>query len=141
VAEDFGELHEDFSSLTPLEMAEFCVEGVREASCFVAVLTERWGSEINVDGIGNVPTSFLEIELMEAALLERGTDLMKDDPRPGFAIRAIRKLAVGYARSLDLRRALDYAVIAYDKAVETGAYDQISRLERIAKRIARLRRR
>jgi tetratricopeptide (TPR) repeat protein len=72
VAEDFREqLHEDFSTLTPLEMAEFCVEGVRETDCFVAVLTERWGSEIDVDGIGKVPTSFLEIELLEAALLQK----------------------------------------------------------------------
>jgi hypothetical protein len=66
---------------------------------------------------------------------------MKNDPRPGFEIRATRKLAVGYARSLNLPRAIDYAVMAYDKAVEVGAHDQISRLERLAKKLEWLRRR
>jgi tetratricopeptide (TPR) repeat protein len=72
LSEDFREqLHEDYTTLTPLEMAEFCVEGVRLADCFVAVLTERWGSEIAVDPVGLVPTSFFEIELVFAALFQK----------------------------------------------------------------------
>ncbi len=74
------------------------------------------------------------------AKLERGFELMQADPRPGFEIRATRKLAAGYARCFNFAKALDYAIMAYDSAVASGAYDQISRLERFAKKLERLRR-
>ena len=47
----------------------------------------------------------------------------------------MRKLALGYARNLSFSKALDYAVLAYNTAVASGALDQISRLERLAKKI------
>ncbi len=72
--------------------------------------------------------------------LERGFELLKKNPRAGFDIRSMRKLALGYARNFAFSKALEYAVLAYDTAVATGALDQITRLERLAKRIDRLRR-
>ena len=71
--------------------------------------------------------------------LERGLDLLRRAPPSGFRIRAARKLAVACARSMKPLAALDLAVEAYDTAQSIGAMDQVSRLERIAKRIDRIR--
>jgi tetratricopeptide (TPR) repeat protein len=73
--------------------------------------------------------------------LERGVELLMEDPRPGFSIRAMKKLAVGYARSGNPLKGLDYAIMAYDTAKKLGALDQIGRLERLAKKLEWLRRR
>jgi hypothetical protein len=69
------------------------------------------------------------------AKLERGVELLQKYPRAGFDVRSMRKLALGYARNLSFSKALDYAVLAYNTAVASGALDQISRLERLAKKI------
>jgi tetratricopeptide (TPR) repeat protein len=68
MAEDFPAF-EPASSLPALEKVQLCLDGVREAECFVAVITNRHGSEVSVDGVGNVPTTYLEAELFEAAVL------------------------------------------------------------------------
>lgn len=72
--------------------------------------------------------------------LERGVELLMKDPRPGFKIRAMKKLALGYARCGSPFKALDYAIMAYDTAESSGALDQIGRLERLAKKLEWLRR-
>uniref|UniRef100_UPI0035CC2E28 DUF4062 domain-containing protein n=1 Tax=uncultured Bradyrhizobium sp. TaxID=199684 RepID=UPI0035CC2E28 len=68
MAEDFPAF-EPASSLPALEKVQLCLDGVREAECFVAVITGRHGSEVSVDGVGDVPTTYLEAELFEAAVL------------------------------------------------------------------------
>jgi tetratricopeptide (TPR) repeat protein len=68
MAEDFAAFQAG-SPLGDLEKTALCLEGVRQAECFVAVMTSRHGSRISVEGAGEVPTSFFEAELFEAALL------------------------------------------------------------------------
>ena len=106
VAEDFDELTRGVSSLSALEQALFCVEGVRECEYFLAILTERFGSEIDLDQVGQVPTSFFELELMAAALFGKPTFIYVDsrfDPserlaaflelvRPAFPDMSLEKL-------------------------------------------------
>lgn len=72
------------------------------------------------------------------AAMERGVELLLRDPRPGFDIRAIRKLAVGYALCAEPVHAFHYAVMAYDRAEQTDARDQITKTERLAKSLDRL---
>lgn len=72
-------------------------------------------------------------------LMERGLDLLRAGPASGFQIRAMRKLALGYARRGRLSGALDLAIEAHDLAVATGACDQIRSLERLAKNLDRAR--
>lgn len=68
MAEDFRELDRS-SPWGEFEKCEFCLEGVRRAECFIAIITNRYGSTVTIDGIGMVATSFFEAELFEAALL------------------------------------------------------------------------
>lgn len=68
MAEDFPAL-DPASPVPSFEKLQLCLDGVREAQCLVAVVAKRHGSEVMVDGVGNVPTSFFEAELFEAALL------------------------------------------------------------------------
>jgi tetratricopeptide (TPR) repeat protein len=72
--------------------------------------------------------------------MEQGLELLKAAPASGFTIRAMRKLAVGYAWRGKLGGALELSAEAYDLAMKLGAYDQIRRLERLAHRIDRIRR-
>src|SRR2546427_4878306 len=72
MAEDFHELDRG-SPWGEFEKCEFCLEGVRQAECFVAVIKERRGSDVALDGVGTVSTSFFEAELFEAALLGKPT--------------------------------------------------------------------
>ncbi len=73
------------------------------------------------------------------ARMEEGLLLLKAAPPSGFMVRAMRKLAVGYALCMKPGAALDMAVQAHDLALELGAYDQIRTLERLAKRIDQMR--
>ena len=68
IAEDFHAL-DPGSPVPPFEKVQLCLDGVREAECFVAVITNRHGSMVPVDTVGEIPTSFFEAELFEAALL------------------------------------------------------------------------
>lgn len=68
MAEDYPELC-TASPLGDLAKTELCLDGVRQAECFVAILTSRHGSSVSLPGIGAVHTSFFEAELFEAALL------------------------------------------------------------------------
>ena len=54
-------------------------------------------------------------------LLEQGLDLLRAEPPSGFQIRAMRKLAVGYARRGKFLAALDLAVEAHDLATARSA--------------------
>ena len=73
--------------------------------------------------------------------IELGIDFIRTDPRQGFEVRALRKYSIALLRGGNILKALDYAILAYDKAIQYGAFDQISRLERFAKRLEWLRRR
>jgi hypothetical protein len=68
MAEDYPELRPE-SPWPVFEKAEFCLDGVRAAECFVAIVTTRHGAAVPIDGAGEVPSSFFEAELFEAALL------------------------------------------------------------------------
>jgi tetratricopeptide (TPR) repeat protein len=68
MAEDHPELRPS-SPWGDFEKAEFCLDGVRAADCFVAIVTRRHGSSVTIDRAGTVPSSFFEAELFEAALL------------------------------------------------------------------------
>jgi hypothetical protein len=70
-------------------------------------------------------------------LMEQGLERLRAGPMSGFRIRAIRKLAVGYARRGKISAAVDLAVEAHDAAVVTGAHDQIRGLEKLAKHLDR----
>src|SRR5258708_33261685 len=69
MAEDFMPRARD-SPLPPLDKVQLFLDGVREAECFVAVITTRHGSLVPV-GTDEVPASFFEAEVFEAALLEK----------------------------------------------------------------------
>jgi hypothetical protein len=64
--------------------------------------------------------------------MEEGLALLNQQPADGFTIRAMRKLAYGYARAGRVVSALDLSNDAYDLAMKRGAYDQIGRVERLA---------
>jgi tetratricopeptide (TPR) repeat protein len=68
-------------------------------------------------------------------LLEEGVDMLESGPQNGFLVRAKRKLGVGYLKAFAPRQALGQFVDAYKIAEENGIFDQIQRLERIAKQI------
>ena len=70
MAEDFPELDPEFP-LPGIEKAQLCLDGVRGTECFVAVLSQRHGWPVTIDGAGTVPSSFFEAELFEAALLQK----------------------------------------------------------------------
>lgn len=70
MAEDFPDL-DPASPLPGIEKAQLCLDGVRGAECFVAVLSHRHGWPVTIDGAGTVPSSFFEAELFEAALLQK----------------------------------------------------------------------
>ena len=55
------------------------------------------------------------------ALMEEGVQLMRRERPSGFLVRAIRKLAIGYAARGRFLVALDLAKEAYDVATSTGA--------------------
>jgi tetratricopeptide (TPR) repeat protein len=74
------------------------------------------------------------------ALMEQGLDRLNQAPASGFHVRAIRKLAIGYARCWKFSSALDRAVEAHDMAQRLGALDQIRTVERLAARIDVMRR-
>ncbi|UYN97538.1 MAG: hypothetical protein KIT25_11615 [Enhydrobacter sp.] len=73
--------------------------------------------------------------------MEQGRELLRLEPPSGFAVRATRKLAAGYARTLRLGRALELAAEAHDMASTIGALDQIHGAERLAARLHGLYRR
>lgn len=70
LAEDFAQLNPS-STLSPLEKALFCVEGVRQADTYVAVVRSRYGSGIDLAAHERTQASFFELELFEAALLQK----------------------------------------------------------------------
>lgn len=65
-------------------------------------------------------------------LLEEGDELLTLDPPSGFAVRAKRKLGVGYLRCGAPRLALRTLAEAHQIAVHYGMLDQIGPLERAA---------
>ena len=74
------------------------------------------------------------------ALMEQGLECLNRVPASGFHVRAIRKLAIGYARCRKFASALDRAVEAHDMAEKLGTLDQIRTVERLAARIDAMRR-
>jgi hypothetical protein len=86
MSEDFRALDRN-SSLGPLETVQLCLDGVRESECVVAVLTGRHGTKVNIEKVGEVPATFLETELFEAALLGKPAFIFILDgytPEPGL---------------------------------------------------------
>jgi tetratricopeptide (TPR) repeat protein len=73
------------------------------------------------------------------AMMERGVEILQTGPRDGFLVRAVRKLAVGYASCLKFEDALTQAAAAHDIATEIGAHDQVGQIERFAARWKRRR--
>jgi len=67
--------------------------------------------------------------------MEEGLELLKSGQPSGFQVRAMRKLAEGYARSWKFSAALDLDAEAYDLALTIGAHDQIHTVERLARRL------
>lgn len=85
MAEDFPAL-KPASTLPALEKLQLCLDGVREAECFVAIITNRHGWAVSVDEAGTVPTTFFEAELFEAAVLGKPAFVFvlegKEEPEP-----------------------------------------------------------
>ncbi len=102
MAEDYPELRPQ-SHWGDFEKTEFCLEGVRRAECFVAIITERHGSSIAIDGVGQVPTSFFEAELFEAALLGKPSFIfLLDGYEPEGKLSSLLKLLAPAFPYLDL---------------------------------------
>jgi hypothetical protein len=102
MAEDFPALDRD-SSMPPLDKVQLCLDGVREAECFVAVITTRHGSLVPIGETDRVPASFFEAELFEAALLEKPAFvflLKGHEPDPKLA--ALLKLLKPFFPNMDL---------------------------------------
>lgn len=68
-------------------------------------------------------------------LLEEGVVMLESGPQNGFLVRAKRKLGIGYLKVLAPRHALGQFVDAHKIAEENGIFDQIQRLEQMAKQI------
>jgi tetratricopeptide (TPR) repeat protein len=102
MAEDYPELHPS-SPWPEIEKAAFCLDGVREAECFVAILTRRHGSAITVDNAGTVPTSFFEAELFEAAPLEKPSFVfLLEGFEPDDRLASLLKLLVPFFPNMEL---------------------------------------
>lgn len=92
MAEDFKQVACD-STLSKFQQAEFCLEGVRRAECFVAIITRRHGTPITVEDVGEVSTSFFEAELFEAALLGKPSFIyLLKDYEPEGKLASLLKL-------------------------------------------------
>ena len=103
MAEDYPEL-KLVSPLNDLEKTELCLEGVRQAECFVAVITSRHGSKVEVPGIGIVHTSFFEAELFEAALLGKPAFVfLLDGHTPDDSLANLLKLLAPAFPGMNLR--------------------------------------
>jgi tetratricopeptide (TPR) repeat protein len=72
------------------------------------------------------------------SLLEEGVVLGSSGRPDGFLVRAKRKLGYGYFLAGSPRRAMAELVDAYDIAADHSLFDQISKIERAAKRVDRL---
>ena len=72
MAEQHPELDEDAPG-SPLRKAEICVQGVRECEIYVAVVRSNHGSGIELRPKEQTQASFFELELFEAALLQKPT--------------------------------------------------------------------
>lgn len=147
MAEDFPELRPDFG-LTPFGMAEFCVEGVRATESFVAIITGRHGSEIQVTPGQAVPTSFLEIELFEAALLRKpafvfvleGTELSK---KADHLLQILRPcfpgIELGPLSADEIVRRVDRLVSYYEKPKWRRHFVAAPRIDLMVDTLLRLR--
>ncbi len=71
----------------------------------------------------------------------KGLELLRAGQPSGFQVRAMRKLAEGYARCWKVAAALDLASEAHDLARRIGAHDQIHPLQRLAKYVTKQRQR
>jgi len=120
--------------------------GLREAALAdysrVAELRRDLGDASYGEALSELGYAFVRFSDLRRgiALMEQGVALLSKVPASGFRVRAIRKLAVGYARCGKLPSALDCAVEAHAMATQIGALDQIRTLDRLALRIDSLRR-
>lgn len=55
----------------PFEKAMLCVDGVRDADAYVAVVRTRHGTGVDLSPMDRVQASYFELELFEAALLRK----------------------------------------------------------------------
>jgi hypothetical protein len=107
------------------------------------VVALRTGAEqASDDDIGQAKTE-LGFALVFAGRRAEGLKEMEDGIRKfggkptGFLIRAQRKLGRAYIRAGSPLRALDVLAEAYDNAMATGALDQLSQIDKIARRLSR----
>lgn len=123
MAEDFVELRKG-SGLGWLRKAQIDIEGIRNADCYIAVLSSRLGNPIHIPDVGKVPTSFFELELLEAALIGK----------PCFIFQL-----EGYSPDPSLKRILDFLTPAFP-GILAGKFSEsqiLSRIERIVDLYAR----
>jgi tetratricopeptide (TPR) repeat protein len=123
MAEDFEAL-DPGSSVAPLDKVQLCLDGVREAECFVAIITKRHGSEILIRPGETVPTSYFEIELFEAALLQKPSFIfLRRGYQPDPKLATLLKLLKPFFPNMDLnpvsedtiRRHVDRLVRHYER--------------------------
>lgn len=97
MAEDYPDLRPE-SPWPAFDKVELCLDGVRAAECFVAIITTRHGSEVTIEGAGTVPSSFFEAELFEAALLGKPSHvfLMKGHEPDAKLARLLKLLAPSF---------------------------------------------
>lgn len=70
------------------------------------------------------------------SLMEEGIGLFEGEPN-GFQVRALRKLGRAYLRAGSPLRALDTLAAAHRCAEQTGAMDQITQIDTLARQIGR----
>jgi hypothetical protein len=78
-------------------IVDTCVRALHESDLMIVLLLRRWGSAIDVDGLGPAPVSYLEIELFQASLRRVPVIFFEAedfDPDPQLAalVRLIKRL-------------------------------------------------
>jgi tetratricopeptide (TPR) repeat protein len=117
MAEQHRELDRN-APTAPLAMAEICVQGVRDCDVYVALVRSNHGSGIQLRPEQRTQASFFELELFEAALLQKPAYVfVLDGGEPSDRLAGL----------LDL---LKPALPGYDKRARTEAdiYDQVLRI-------------
>ena len=149
MAEDFEAL-DPASPLQPLEKVQLCLDGVREAECFIAIITRRHGSQIPVRDGDTVPTSFFEAELFEAALLEKPSFVfLLEGYEPEPRLEALLKLLKPCFPNMELipvsadtiRRRVEHIVKHYSRPGWLRPLLRPPKLRETVRALARLRHR
>lgn len=103
-----------------IEKAMFCVEGVRRSAAYVAVARENYGSKIETAPSRVVQVSYFELELFEAALLQKPMRIfILEGNEPKGRLAALLNLLAPALPGLDRTpRTEDYVLARLEEILE-----------------------